>query len=124
MNPAANLIHKRNIDESLILKSVLEFLQYHPRVEWAERMNTGAMKIQDTTGKKRFIKFGFKGMSDIFGQLKQNGKLIAIETKRAGKYATDDQKAFLTKVFEAGGCAGVARSIEDAERIIEGEFLL
>jgi hypothetical protein len=43
----------------------------------------------------------------------------AIEVKKPGRYATPDQRRFLTAVEKAGGICGVARSPEDALNITE-----
>lgn len=83
--------------ESAILAGCLQLLAVHPKVAWAERMNTGAMKLEG-----RFIKFGFPGLSDIIGQLK-TGAFLAVEVKRAGKLPTSHQNAFLGRVNLAGG---------------------
>ena len=43
--------------------AIIELLERHPRVAWAYRMNTGAVERENEEGKKRFIKFAFKGCS-------------------------------------------------------------
>lgn len=96
------------IPESEILFSVLDALNVHPRVAWAARMNTGG-----ATYGEQYVKFGFKGLSDIIGQLK-DGRFLAIEVKRAGKMPTDAQVEFMGKVARHNGVAFVARSIDDA----------
>lgn len=81
------------------LRACLEYLQTHPLVAWAVRMNVGAMRDEE-----RFVQFGFTGCSDILGMLK-GGRFLAFEVKRKGKKPTDDQAAFLKKVAEGGGLA-------------------
>lgn len=114
-------------------KAILTLLEAHPKVAWARRMNTGAMVIPelDREGKPvftrrgktktRFVKFAFKGCSDVIGQLKAEygGAFLAIEVKRWDGAASDEQLGFLHRVDTAGGCAGIARSVEDAQKIIE-----
>ena len=100
--------------ESIVLKAVLQFVSYHPRVAWAERMNTGAMSFD-----QRFVRFGFVGCPDILGQM-MDGRVLAIECKAPKGDLTMPQATFLARVERHGGISGVARSIDDAKRIIEG----
>lgn len=82
------------------LKACLDYLNAHPRVAFAVRMNTGAMQIEE-----RFVKFGFTGCSDIIGMLK-GGQFLAFEAKRKGAKLTDDQFEFLGLVHRSGGLSG------------------
>ena len=88
------------------------------------RNNTGALK--DANGRPIF--FGLcKGSSDLIGwktiEIKSEdvGKKVAvfcaIEVKDKAK-ATPLHRRFLEVVSEAGGFAGIARSVNDAKRII------
>lgn len=104
---------RRANPETGLTSAVLQLFAYHPEVAWAERINTGATVIG-----KRFIRFGFTGCADVIGQMKRRGAFLAIETKSKGKYPTKDQREFLAKVARAGGCSGVARSVDDAQRVI------
>lgn len=96
-----------------MLSAVLELLQVHPRVAWAERFNTGGM--ENANG--QYVRFAFPGCSDILGQLK-DGRLLAIECKRPGKKATAEQWQFLCNVNRANGVAFVATCIEDVTRAL------
>ena len=96
---------RRANPETGLTSAVLQLFAYHPEVAWAERINTGATVIG-----KRFIRFGFTGCADVIGQMKRRGAFLAIETK--------DQREYLAKVARAGGCSGVARSVDDAQRVI------
>lgn len=87
-------------------------LQYHPRVAWSHRMNTGATKFQE-----RVVRFGFPGCPDILGQLK-DGRLLAIECKSERGRATLEQRGFLDLVRRHGGVAGIVRSIDDAQGLL------
>ena len=65
-------------------------------------------------------RFTRAGVSDLIGVF--NGRFIAIELKRPGRSnygVTALQEAFMRKVRDAGGIAGVARSIEDLEAILK-----
>lgn len=99
--------------ETGLTSAVLQLLALHREVAWSERINSGATLIGT-----RFIRFGFTGCADVIGQMKRQGAFLAIETKSKGKYPTKEQRAFLEKVAQAGGCSGVARSVDDAQRII------
>jgi len=98
--------------ERSIQKAIITYLRYHPRVAWAERMNVGAHKIETQSKSPRFVPYGFKGCSDIVGQL-STGQFLAIEVKSQYGRITTDQKAFLDKINDSGGLAFVARSIDD-----------
>jgi len=90
-----------------VLAEVLAVLEMHPRVAFVWRQNTGAMDLGE-----RYVRFSFKGCSDVLGMLK-TGQFLAIETKRIGKEPTEDQAAFLANVNRNGGLAFVARSAAD-----------
>ena len=90
------------------LREVMQALKTHKLVAWCERQNTGATKVGG-----RFIKFGWKGCSDILGQLK-DGRLLAVECKRLkGGKLTDEQTLFLELVRQNGGVSFVATSLHD-----------
>jgi hypothetical protein len=60
------------------------------------------------------------GSSDLIGYTVRDGVAVftAVEVKTATGRATPEQKQFLEVVGGAGGIAGVARSVEEAERLI------
>lgn len=91
----------KSIPEADHLKTCLAFLQSHPKVAWAVRMNTGMWE----TDEGRRVRFGFIGCADIIGQLK-DGRFMAFECKRVGNKPTDSQKSFLNKVWSNGGVSG------------------
>lgn len=89
------------------------------------RNNTGALR--DANG--QLIRFGLcSGSSDLVGLTavtitpdmvgQQVAVFTAIEVKAERGRPTAEQEAFLAMVTHFGGKAGIARSIEDAERII------
>lgn len=57
------------------------------------------------------------GVSDLFGWC-ADGVVLAIEVKVPTGRATAEQLAFIEAVKSAGGRAGIARSVEDAVRIL------
>lgn len=88
------------------------------------RNNTGALK--DEAG--RLVRFGLApGSSDLIGWRSVEvtpemvgmvlAVFVAIEVKDRGK-PTSQQLSFLEAVSDAGGIGGVARSTEDARRIL------
>lgn len=62
-----------------------------------------------------------KGFSDLCGCRRSDGRFIAIECKTRIGRVRPEQEQFLSAMQEAHALAGVARSPEDAIKIIEGE---
>ena len=112
---------KSVIGERDVQKTILQYLALCPHVAWAQRFNTGATGWSYTTQagaqRRRFVRFGFTGCSDILGQMK-GGHLLAIECKRKGGKATDSQVAFLQTVSDNNGVAIIANNVSDVERAI------
>ena len=98
--------------EAAALVEVLKALRTHPAVAWAERMNTGAAKVEG-----RFIRFGFKGCPDVLGQLK-DGRLLGVEVKAQAGRLRPEQALFLARIRAAGGVAFVARDCRDVLRTL------
>ena len=96
--------------EAAALVEVLKALRTHPAVAWAERMNTGAAKVEG-----RFIRFGFKGCPDVLGQLK-DGRLLGVEVKAQAGRLRPEQALFLERIRCAGGVAFVARDLREGLR--------
>jgi hypothetical protein len=65
----------------------------------------------------RAIRLGAPGLSDLLGW-SAGARFTAIECKLGRRQPTAEQAAFIALVRRAGGRAGVARSVEDAFRII------
>ena len=104
--------------EHQVQTACLQYLAVCPSVAWAERMNTGAVKIPAIDGKPpRFVRYGFPGCSDILGQMK-DGRVLAIEVKSAVGRATESQAAFLKRVATYGGVSGVVRSVDDLRPLV------
>lgn len=73
---------------------------------------------QVTLTNARMITFGLAvGSSDIVG-IAPNGRFLAIEVKTSTGRATKEQLRFIEAVNNAGGIAGIARSVEDALNLI------
>lgn len=58
-------------------------------------------------------------MPDIIGMLR-DGRFLAIDVKRPGETATEDQKQFIAMVAKAGGVSGTAESWMDVEKLLIG----
>ena len=59
-----------------------------------------------------------KGFSDLFGFRKSDGRAVFIEVKSPTGRLRPEQENFIRKMQIYGALAGVARSVEDARRII------
>lgn len=80
------------------------------------RANVGVFKVGD-----RYISTGLpKGFPDLFGIRKSDGKFVAIEVKTKTGKLRQEQKLLLNMLKDNGAVAGVARSVEDARKIING----
>ena len=80
------------------------------------RGNVGKVRMADG----RFFDTGLpKGFSDLFGFRKSDGRIFFIEVKNAKGRVRPDQEHFIKKMEEYGALSGVARSVEDALKIIE-----
>ena len=89
------------------------------------RNNTGMLRDQQG----RPVRFGLcEGSADLIGYTtvevtpdmvgQRLAVFTAVEVKAERGRPTPQQQAFLSHIQAAGGRAGIARSIEDAERII------
>lgn len=93
--------------EAAALAEVLKALRNHPAVAWCERQNTGAATVGG-----RFVRFGWRGCSDILGMLK-DGRLLAVECKAQKGRLRPEQAEFLSLVRKFGGVAFVAHDCLD-----------
>jgi len=109
-----------SILERDVLAAVKKFLRLHPKVAWVERINSGAQTIDANriyNGRRRYIKYGFIGCSDIIGQLK-DGRFLAVECKRPGGHLTPAQRNFIALVINWNGVAGCVSNVDEAERLL------
>lgn len=91
--------------EDEVLRQCLTYLEMKGIYCW--RNNTGATKIGN-----RFIRYGYKGSSDILGIL-PNGRFLAVECKREkGGILSPAQKIFLENINKNGGLGIVVNSVE------------
>lgn len=59
-----------------------------------------------------------KGFSDLFGFRKSDGRAVFIEVKTETGRVRPEQVNFIQKMQVYGALAGIARSVEDARKII------
>jgi hypothetical protein len=105
--------------EAQVLKDVMALLKRHPKVAQCWRQNSGTFQERNRDGSVRYIRANTaKGMSDIMGVLK-DGRTLAIEVKSATGRMRPGQEEFLATIRQAGGVAGVCRSVEDAQALLE-----
>lgn len=79
------------------------------------RINVGKVKMQNG----RWFETGApKGFSDLFG-FRPDGRIFFIEVKNETGKLRPEQKTFIENMQSRGALAGVARSVEDAMRIVE-----
>lgn len=72
-----------------------------------------------TIAEARMIHAGLtKGGSDIIG-IAPDGRFLAVEVKTTTGRIRPEQQRFIDAVIAAGGVAGIARSAEDALKLIQ-----
>ena len=104
--------------ESDVVKDILAWAQYEPGLTLHRNVvSSRAAHLGCPTG------LG-KGSPDLIGWLSvpvKSGKIsifVGIEVKRRKGVVADGQSEWIHRIRSAGGIAGVARSVEDAQRII------
>ena len=101
--------------ERVVLSAVLKRLRLHPKVAWVERLNSGAGQLSFADGSRsQWLRFSWRGAPDLIGQT-TDGRILCVEVKRPSGRLRPDQEMFLQTVRNQGGCAFVARSIDDVE---------
>lgn len=82
------------------------------------RANVGTFRTQDG----RIVNTGLpKGFSDLFGFRKSDGRIFFIEVKNETGRTSKDQDHFIKTMRDYGAICGVARSAEEARKIVLGE---
>ena len=115
--PAPN--EPRQPSEAEILRAILQLLRRHPKVALCWRQNSGTFQERNRDGTTRYIRANTqRGMSDIMGAL-MDGRTLAIEVKSRTGRMRPGQEEFLQQIRDAGGVAGVCRSVEDAQKLLE-----
>ena len=106
---------KSKSNETALVRSAVEWLNIVGVFAW--RVNTGAAQYQDRHGKKRFVRFGAPGVSDIIG-IMPDGRFLAAEAKVGDNTPTAAQRHFLDMVNAAGGLGVVFHSIDELAEAI------
>ena len=104
--------------EADILRAIMSLLRHHPRVAQCWRQNSGTFAERNRDGSMRYVRANTqRGMSDIMGVLR-DGRTLAIEVKSRTGRMRPGQEEFLATIRQAGGVAGVCRSVEDAVALL------
>lgn len=96
-------------EEASLIKACITYLRYAGYL--AIRNNSGFVFL-DSNGKKRAIKMGLAGSTDIIA-CSPKGQFIAIECKSKNGKLSHRQEQFLNEVRKLGGKAIVIKSIDD-----------
>jgi len=113
--------------ESDLMRAIMVALSENGCTAWRNNTGNGYQgKVihrsgqQVTLAESRVIVFGLcVGSADIIGIRHSDGKFIAIEVKTGKGKTTREQERFIFHVQHCGGIAGVARSVDDALKIIQ-----
>lgn len=105
------------ITENDVKTAVMDYLATVPYSRWWRR-NVIAVKAE-YQGKKRFIRAGERGQSDVWGIWR--GIHTEIELKRPGNTPNDEQKEYLATVRALGGIAFWADSVDKVIELMADE---
>lgn len=132
--------------ESDVLAGGKQLLAVHPAVAWAARNNVGKghvvrpdfTKIDPYPTLRRqldkcveagflnrnqitWLEWGEVGASDMIGFLK-GGRFLAVETKRPGERATQEQAQFIDMVNECGGLGICVSDVQELANALSGNL--
>jgi len=105
--------------ERELRNAILQLLHVHGIAAWST--GVGAFPAI-YNGKRRFVRVGTVGMSDIIGIVPSTdgvhvgpliGRALFIEVKNPGGKVSPEQTAFLSTVVRAGGIGFVAHSVDE-----------
>jgi len=103
-------MRRYSCEEKNTQKACIDILKLYGYV--VIRNNSGKIILGSPNGKKRAIKIGTPGASDIIA-CSPEGKFVAIEVKSKQGKLTEKQKNFLTKIEKNNGIALVIKDIND-----------
>lgn len=104
--------------EKLVEQQILIWLRSKKVFAW-KNVTGGFYDSKIKRFRKQVSPFAINGSSDILGIL-PNGRFLAIECKSRYGKATPDQLMFIERINFSGGCAFVAKTLEDVQRALEG----
>jgi hypothetical protein len=107
-------------NEAAVMAGCLQLLRLAGVFHW--RANCGAAHL-DGGRRRRFVRFGLRGCSDILGIL-PGGRFLAVEVKRPGGKVTEVQRWFLDQITAAGGVALVVSDVRQLEELLRKEKIL
>ncbi len=93
-------------------RTILQAAAIHPRVGALYRFNGGVF------GPRR-VRACPNGWPDLAGWMR-DGRALLVEVKAATDYAMPHQVEFLDEAKAAGAVAGIARSVDDFLKLVEG----
>lgn len=106
----------REFTEKEIQNQIRDILAYGCKV-W--NITTGTFKVAGRP--PRYIRTFPPGTPDLMGFRKSDGKMFFIEVKTAKGKLSKEQKEFAEFIKDYPVLYGVARSVDDALRIVGGE---
>lgn len=105
----------RKPTETEVVRQCVQYLKLAGFFSW--RSNTGAAVYTSAAGKRRLVRYGEPGVSDILGVL-PGGRMLCVECKTGGGRLSDAQAAFLGRVRAAGGLALVVSSVTELQALL------
>ncbi len=103
--------------ESKIVKSTIVRLRRLGIVLY--RRNAGAFAMEDGVHKRRWIRAGAPGQSDLYGWVIKTGRHVEIEVKRPPNEPTELQLAWLKESHRLGAIAFWGDDVNVIERVAE-----
>lgn len=76
------------------------------------------VRVQSGTARGGKMKLAPEGTPDIVGYRKSDGRAVYVEAKTPTGRLSEAQALFLARARDAGCCAGVARSVVEALRLV------
>lgn len=103
--------------EAVIQRDIISAVKLHRCNIYRENVGMAQTK----SGNK--IRFGIRGFPDLFGFKWDNGKMFFIEVKAPKGRIRPDQIAFHQELMHRHAIHGIARSVDDALKIIDEELV-
>jgi hypothetical protein len=101
--------------EAELLKTALAILRAHGIFAW--RNNTAAWFPEGKDGRRRCVRCGLPGSSDILGLL-PDGRFLGLEIKRKGERPRPDQVEFMRQINMSNGVAFWIDEVRHLEKVL------